>query len=141
MAEAFSAQISGQIPGWPAANWVMSRNPPAANRSSAPSCSAPALAAFMSVAATRCGTCDTTATRRSWSSGERTRTSAPKLMTTPLRRSNDSRVNHRGHRRQHPHRALEEVRIGAMQSDLLGAGHGVTAYRAEMISLPATIAT
>ena len=69
MGRAFSAQMSGQMPGCPAATRVMSRNPPAARRSRAPSCSAPALAAFMSVAATRWGTWDTTATSRSWSCG------------------------------------------------------------------------
>ena len=45
MASRFSAQMSGQMPGCPAATRVMSRKPPAARRSSAPSCSAPALAA------------------------------------------------------------------------------------------------
>ena len=88
---AFSAQMSGQIPGWPAATRVMSRKPPAASRSSAPSCSAPALAAFIIVAATRCGTWDTTATSRSWSDGDSTSTSAPRLITTPFRRSNEAR--------------------------------------------------
>ena len=91
MGTAFSAQMSGQIPGWPAATRVMSRKPPAARRSSAPSCSAPALAAFISVAATRWGTWETTATSRSWSAAESTRTSAPRLSTTPLRRSKTSR--------------------------------------------------
>ena len=43
MAPAFSAQMSGQMPGCPAATRVMSRKPPAASRSRAPSCSAPAL--------------------------------------------------------------------------------------------------
>ena len=65
MAAAFSAQMSGQMPGCPAATRVMSRKPPAARRSRVPSCSAPALAAFISVAATRWGTWETTATRRS----------------------------------------------------------------------------
>ena len=91
MAVAFSAQMSGQMPGWPAATRVMSRKPPAASRSSAPSCSAPSVAAFISVAATRCGTCDTTATRRSWSAADRTSTSAPRLTTTPLSRLKASR--------------------------------------------------
>ena len=91
MAAAFSAQISGQIPGWPAATRVMSRKPPAARRRRVPSCSAPSVAAFISAAATRCGTWDTTATSRSWSAAERTSTSAPRLITTPLSRLKDSR--------------------------------------------------
>ena len=84
MASAFSAQMSGQIVGWPAATRVMSRNPPAASRSRAPSASAPSAAAFMRVAATRCGTWETTATSRSWSAGESATTSAPSSATTVL---------------------------------------------------------
>ena len=87
MGRALSAQMSGQMPGCPAATRVMSRKPPAARRSRAPSCSAPALAAFIRVAATRWGTWETTATSRSWSSAESTRTSAPRLSTTPRSRS------------------------------------------------------
>ena len=82
MAWALSAQMSGQIAGVPAATRVMSRKPPAARRSRAASCSAARLAAFMRVAATRCGTWETTATSRSWSEGARATTSAPSAPTT-----------------------------------------------------------
>ena len=43
MGPAFSEQMSGQMPGCPAATRVMSRKPPAASRSSAPFCSAPTV--------------------------------------------------------------------------------------------------
>ena len=90
MAAAFSAQMSGQIPGWPAATRVMSRNPPAASRSSAPCCSAPSEASPMRAAAVRWGTCDTTATRSSCRSGGTATTSAPRDVTTARRRVNTS---------------------------------------------------
>jgi len=64
----------------------MSLKPPAARRSSKASVSAPVAAAFMRVAATRWGTCETTATMRSWSAGERATTSAPSEATTALKR-------------------------------------------------------
>ena len=82
MAGRFSAQMSGQIPGWPAAIRVMSRNPPAARRNTAACSLARPAAICMSVAAVRCGTCDTIATMRSWTSGESVTTSAPRDATT-----------------------------------------------------------
>src|SRR5579863_6388617 len=91
IASALSAHTSGQIPGWPAATRVMSRNPPAASRRRTASCAAPSDAAFMSVAATRCGTWETTATSRSWSAGLRATTSAPSDETTPRTREKASR--------------------------------------------------
>ncbi len=87
MAGAFSAQTSGQIPGWPAAMRVMSRKPPAASRSSAPCSSAARSARFMSVAAVKWGTWDTIATSVSCCCGDRARISAPRLVTTAWRRA------------------------------------------------------
>ena len=98
----------------------------------APSCSAPSLAAFISVAATRWGTWDTTATRRSWSAAESTSTSAPEAHHHALEAVEGLEVGDRG-RREHPHRALEEVGVGAAQADLLGAGHGVAADEAGVV--------
>ena len=78
----FSAQMSGQMPGWPAAMRVMSRKPPAARRSR-PRCSAARSSASpMRLAAVRWGTWETTATMESWRSGGRETTSAPKPATT-----------------------------------------------------------
>ena len=77
MASRFSPQMSGQMPGCPAAMRVMSRNPPAARRSSARCSSLRSSASRMSVAAVRWGTWDTTATSASWRSGGRATTSAP----------------------------------------------------------------
>ena len=118
--------MSGQMPGCPAATRVMSRKPPAASRRSAAFASAPFGAAFISVAATRCGTWETTATSRSWSAGARATTSAPSAPTTVWSRANASRsvvavgvstqvapVNRSG--------------VGAVEPDLLGAGHRVAA--------------
>ncbi len=77
MASRFSAQMSGQMPGWPAAMRVMSRNPPAARRSTA-RCSSDALAARrIMVAAVRWGTWDTVATSESCRSGGMATTDAP----------------------------------------------------------------
>ena len=82
MAGAFATHTSGQMSGCPAAILVMSRNPPAASRSSASCSSATRSARFMSVAAVRCGTCDTVATSVSCCSGDSATTSAPRLVTT-----------------------------------------------------------
>ena len=77
MASRFSPTMSGQMPGCPAAIRVMSRKPPAARRSRARCSSARSSARRMRVAAARCGTWDTSATRASWRSGARATTSAP----------------------------------------------------------------
>ena len=53
MAAAFSRQMSGQMPGWPAATRVMSRKPPAAKRSTAECSSERAEAMPIRVAAVR----------------------------------------------------------------------------------------
>ena len=82
MASAFSWQMSGQMPGWPEAMRVMSRNPPAASRSMARCSSDRSSASAMRVAAVRWGTCDTTATSASWRSGASDTTSAPSEATT-----------------------------------------------------------
>ena len=81
MATRFSAQMSGQMPGWPAAMRVMSRKPPAASRSRARCSSDRSSARRIRVAAVRCGTCDTTATSASWRSGGIATTSAPRSVT------------------------------------------------------------
>ena len=73
--------MSSQIPGWPEAMRVMSRNPPAASRSSAACSSARSLASPISVAAVRCGTWLITATTWSWRSAGRATTSAPSSAT------------------------------------------------------------
>ena len=77
MASRFSAQMSGQMPGWPAAMRVMSRKPPAARRSTARCSSERSAARRIMVAAVRCGTCDTVATSESWRSGGMATTDAP----------------------------------------------------------------
>ncbi len=62
MALRFSAQMSSQMPGWPAAMRVMSRNPPAARRSKVACSVAASEASPISAAAVRCGTWETSAT-------------------------------------------------------------------------------
>ena len=126
IAPAFSVQMSGQMPGCPAATRVMSRKPPAASRRRAAFSSAPFDAAFISVAATRCGTCETTATSRSWSAGASATTSAPSALMVVWQAGERVQVGRRG-RRQHPRRPGEQVRVGAVEADLLGAGHRVPA--------------
>ena len=81
MATRFSAQMSSHRSGCPAAMRVMSRNPPAARRSSAACSSARWSATVMSAAAVRWGTWLTTATSVSWRSGGRATTSAPRSDT------------------------------------------------------------
>ena len=90
MASRFSAQMSGQMAGEPAAMRVMSRKPPAARRSRAACSSAPSAARAMSVAAVRWGTWDTIATSSSWRSGGRATTSAPRDVTTDRMRAKAS---------------------------------------------------
>ena len=87
MASRFSAQMSGQMAGEPAATRVMSRKPPAARRRRAACSSAPSAARAMSVAAVRWGTWDTIATSSSWRSGGRATTSAPRDVTTDRMRA------------------------------------------------------
>ena len=118
-----------RCPGWPAAMRVMSRNPPAARRSSARCSSLRSSARRMSVAAARWGTCDTTATSSSWRSGGRATTSAP---------SDADDLAHLGVRGgvgalgggEHPRGALEQLGGGALDALLLGAGHRVAAHEA-----------
>ena len=82
MAGRFSAQMSSQSAGCPAAIRVMSRKPPAARRSRAACSSARSSARVISAAAARWGTWLTTATRASWRSGGSATTSAPRSDTT-----------------------------------------------------------
>ncbi len=82
MAGALSRQMSGQIAGDPAAIRVMSLKPPAARRSSAVWASVASVASPMRVAAVRCGTWETTATRSSCRSGASATRSAPRLAMT-----------------------------------------------------------
>ena len=132
MGPAFSVQMSGQIPGCPAATLVMSRNPPAARRNKEPFCSAPVAAAFIKVAATRCGTCETTATRRSWSGAERTSTSAPERGHHALQGGERVQIG-LGRGGQDPDGPFEEVRVGPPEPDLFRAGHGVPADESRMV--------
>ena len=126
MAVRFSAQMSGQIPGCPAAMRVMSRKPPAASRRRAACSVALSVARAIRVAAVRWGTWDTMATTWSWRSGWRATTSAPSDDTSAR-----TRVNASGSvstpRREDPRRALEQPGVGAVDPVLLGAGHRVTA--------------
>ena len=122
MASRFSAQMSGQMPGWPAAIRVMSRNPPAASRSR-PRCSSDrSSASRISLAAVRWGTWDTTATIESWRSGGIDTTAAPSRLTTDRMVANAVVVG-AGHRRQHPGGALEQIGPGSVDPLQLGAGH------------------
>ena len=82
IATRFSAQMSGQMAGWPEAIRVMSRKPPAARRNRAACSSARWSASDIREAAARWGTWLTTATRASWRSAGRATTSAPRLDTT-----------------------------------------------------------
>ena len=125
----FSAQMSGQMPGCPDAMRVMSRKPPAARRSSARCSVARSSAIRMSEAAVRCGTCDTTATSASWWSGASDTTSAPSSPITVPQRGEGAVVGGRGGG-EHPHRAGEEVRVGAVDAVLLGARHRMPADEA-----------
>ena len=127
MASRFSAQMSGQMPGEPAAMRVMSRKPPAASRRRAACSAAPSVASAMRVAAVRWGTWDTMATTWSWRSGGRATTSAPSDDTSDRTRANASgSVSTVG--REHPRRPLEQLGVGPVDPVLLGAGHGVPAH-------------
>ena len=127
MAPALSAQTSGQMPGWPAATLVMSRNPPAASRSRAASASAWSAAEFMRVAATRWGTWETTATKRSWSARREGHHVGPERDHHGLHRREGVGV---GGRRggEDPGRPGEQLGVRPVQPRLLGAGHGVAAH-------------
>ena len=83
MAGRFCSQMSSQMSGWPLAMRVMSRNPPAARRSSAACSSAPSAARPIRLAAVRCGTWLTVATIWSWCSGVIATISAPSSATAP----------------------------------------------------------
>ena len=131
MASRFSAQMSGQMPGCPAAMRVMSRKPPAASRSRVACSSDSSAARPMSVAAVRWGTWDTTATSASWRSGATATTSAPSDDDRP-QPGVGSRVGV-GRRRQHPGGPLEQVGVGAVDALLLGAGHRVAADEAGVV--------
>ncbi len=89
MAVRFSAQMSGQMPGWPDAMRVMSRKPPAASRSRARCSVDRSSARRIREAAARCGTCETTATNPSWWSGASAITSAPRPVMTDRSRAKD----------------------------------------------------
>ena len=79
----FCSQMSSQIPGRPEAIRVISRKPPAASRSSA-MCSSDRLSAMrINVAAARCGTWLTTATRSSCCTASIATISAPNFATKP----------------------------------------------------------
>ena len=73
--------MSGQIAGWLDAIRVMSRKPPAANRSRTACSSLPWFATFMRVDAASCGTWLTIATSASCSAGGTAIASAPKPLT------------------------------------------------------------
>ena len=77
-----STQRSGQMAGSPAATRVMSRNPPAARRNRVACSRAVSAARFMRVAAVRCGTWETSATRSSWRAAGNSTTLAPRVLTT-----------------------------------------------------------
>ena len=134
MARAFSAQMSGQMPGWPAATRVMSRKPPAARRSSAPSCSAPRAGRVHEggrheVGHVRHHGHEPVVIRRR--EHEHVGPQAHHDALQPVERL---QVGGRG-RRQDPDRSLEEVGVGPVQPDLLGPGHGVPADEARVVRL------
>ena len=140
MAGRFSAQMSSQISGWPLAMRVMSRNPPAARRSSAACSSARSAATPIRLAAARCGTWLTTATISSWRSGAK---------------RDDLCAEQRDHRerpptkvasavdavgREDPHRAVEHRPVGSVEPVELAAGHRVPADEARVVATAAPIA-
>ena len=90
MAGRFSAQMSSQMSGCPLAMRVMSRNPPAANRSRAACSSARSEATPIKLAAVRWGTWLTTATISSWRSGAMATTSAPSWATMAATAENEA---------------------------------------------------
>ena len=116
-----------RCPGWPAATRVMSRNPPAASRSRAASLlGLRGRPAFMRVAATRWGTWETTATRRSWSLGRQGHHVGPERADHGLQPGVGRRVGV-GRRGEDPGGPDEQLGVGPVQAHLLGAGHGVAA--------------
>ena len=132
MASRFSAQMPGQIAGWPEAMRVMSRKPPAARRSSAACSSARWSARLISAAAARWGTWLTTATRTSWRSGGSATTSAPRLDTTDATAANTASVVAAvGVSTQTA--PSNSVGVGAVESVLLGARHRVPAEEAGVV--------
>ena len=134
MAAALSAQMSGQMPGCPAATRVMSRKPPAASRSSAASCSAPVRRPRSSGwPRPGAGTWETTATRRSWSAGGEREHVGPE-------RGDHAREPGEGAAGRWPAvgvstQVAPTKRSGSApaQPDLLGAGHGVAADEAGVV--------
>ena len=130
----FSTQTSGQMPGSPAAMRVMSRNPPAARRSRVACSRAVSAARFIRVAAVRCGTWDTMATRSSWRAAGSSTTLAPEGAHRGADRGEGHRVGV-GRRGEHPGGPLEHVGVGAVDALLLGAGHGMAADEAGVVEL------
>ena len=132
MAVRFSAQMSGQMPGWPDAMRVMSRKPPAARRSRARCSSARSSARRISDAAVRWGTCDTTATSASWRSGASDDHVGAELGDhRPQRGEGASSVAAVG---VSTHTApANRSAIGAVDAVLLGAGHRVAADEAGVV--------
>ena len=126
MAAALSSQMPGQIVGWPAAMRVMSRKPPAASCSRAPCSSPRSAASAIRVAAVRWGTWETTATSESCSAGVQGDHVGPELGQDGVDPGIGAGVGGRG-RGEHPGCPDEELARGALDADLLAAGHGVAA--------------
>ena len=129
MAAAFWVQMSGQMPGWPAATRVMSRNPPAARRSRAPCSTARLPARFIRVAAVRWGTCDTMATRVSWLVGRERHHLGPEAAHRRPQAGEGIGIGVGGGG-EHPGGPDEQLGVGPLDAILFGAGHGMAADEA-----------
>ena len=130
IASRLARQMSGQIAGWLAAMRVMSRNPPAASRSSTACSSFPALATFMSVDAASCGTWLTTATSASCCSGATAIASAPSSRDARRAPSANACGSVRPVGVSTHVAPTNRSALGAVEALLLRAGHRVTADEA-----------
>ena len=133
MASRFSSQMSGQMAGWPDAMRVMSRKPPAARRSRAACSSARSSASVISVAAVRWGTWrhdGDEAVVAVGREGHHLGAEADDTTDATVANTLSSVLGRRG---EHPHRALEQVGVGAVEALLLGAGHRVAADEAGVV--------
>ena len=124
---------AGPDRGLPAAIRVMSRKPPAASLSSAararPRDRRRGSSGWPPSGGAR-GRRPPPASRAR--SGSSATTSAPRSASTDAEARVGAGVGRRG-RRQHPGRPDEEVRRGALDADLLGAGHRVPAHEERMV--------
>ena len=120
MASRFSAQMSGQMPGWPAAMRVMSRKPPAARRSRARVLLGPLVGQAHQRGRGEVGHVGHHGHQRVVALGrQRHHLGAERRHHRPHRRV--GRGVGVGRRRQHPHGALEQVGVGAVDALLLAS--------------------